>query len=133
MSDPLDRLDTLCPPLAPSSPQVEEDDAFLKDLGELSVHFEGEEEKVEPLSERLASILNDSLRRSPSAEAIKLTCNKIRLTSNALNLCVSATNSTISKALSTGGKLLDTRLYLTNCQGHWRKGRETSRPLFGRL
>ena len=111
-SDPLDGLDNLCSPPA-SSPPVDDDDAFLKALGELSAHFHGEEEKGEPLSDRLATILNDSLRRCPSSEAIKHTCAKIRLPSNVPNLCVPSTNTAITKALSTGGKILDTRLFHT--------------------
>lgn len=111
VSDPFDDLDTLGQ--RPAS-TIDEDDAFSKALGELSAHFHGEEEKGEPLSERLASILNDSLRRRPSSEAIKLTCSKIQLPRNVPNLCVPSTNSAITKALSTGGKLLDNRLFQTN-------------------
>ena len=107
-------LDTLGQSPALSTSQVDEDDAFSKALGELSAHCHGEEEKGEPLSERLASILNESLRRRPSSEAIKLTCSKIQLPNNVPNLCVPYTNSAITKALSTGGKLLDTRLFHTN-------------------
>ena len=112
MLDPLDELDALPTPTAPSSPQFD-DDAFSKALGDLSAHFHGEEEKGEPLSDRLASILNDSLRRRPSSEGIKLTCSKIKLPSNVPNLCVPATNTAISQALSAGGKLLDSRLCQT--------------------
>ena len=107
-------LDTLGQSPALSTSQVDEDDAFSKALGELSAHCHGEEETGEPLSERLASILNESLRRRPSSEAIKLTCSKIQLPNNVPNLCVPSTNSAITKALSTGGKLLDTRLLHTN-------------------
>ena len=114
VSDPLDDLDTLGQSPALSTSQVDEDDAFSKALGELSAHCHGEEETGEPLSERLASILNESLRRRPSSEAIKLTCSKIQLPNNVPNLCVPYTNSAITKALSTGGKLLDTRLLHTN-------------------
>lgn len=66
------------------------------------------------MSERLATILNTSLRRRPSSEGVKLTCSKIKLPSNVPNLSVPSTNSAITKAMSAGGKLLDTRLYHRN-------------------
>ncbi|KAK4307792.1 hypothetical protein Pmani_020461 [Petrolisthes manimaculis] len=53
---------------------------FLKVLNELSDHFDGEEEKGDPLTDRLpcmASILTSSLRRRPTSEGVKMTCSKI--------------------------------------------------------
>ncbi|XP_045129179.1 uncharacterized protein LOC123514963 isoform X1 [Portunus trituberculatus] len=111
-SDPLDDLDNM----ATTNPVVDEEDnsEFLRALEELSSHFHGEEEKGEPLSERLATILNASLRRRPSTEGVKMTYNKIKLPSNVPNLTVPSTNSALTKAMSSGGKLIDTRLFHTN-------------------
>lgn len=107
-TDPLDDLDKFCP--AP-----EEDNAdFLRALEDLSGHFHGEEEKGEPLSDRLATILDASLRRRPSADSVKQTCSKIKLPSNVPNLAVPVTNSAITKAMSVGGRLVDSRLSHTN-------------------
>ena len=111
LPDPLDELDTLTS-LPPSRDTDEAD--FLKALGDLSGHFHGEEQKGEPLSERLASILNPSLRRRPSSEGIKSTCDKIKVPSNVPNLKVPVTNTALSKAMSFGGKLIDVRLFQTN-------------------
>ncbi|KAK3892397.1 hypothetical protein Pcinc_003767 [Petrolisthes cinctipes] len=111
--DPMDELDTFnC---GQDNREAEEDNAgFLKVLDELSGHFHGEEEKGEPLTDRLASILNSSLRRRPTSEGVKMTCSKIRLPSNVPNLTVPATNTAITKAMSVGGKLIDARLFHTN-------------------
>ena len=103
-TDPLDELDKLSP--AP----VEDNVDFLRALEDLSGHFHGEEEKSEPLFERLASALDSSLRRRPSAYSVKQTCNKIKLPSNMPNLAVPVTNSAITKAMSVGGKLIDSSL-----------------------
>ena len=110
--DPLDDLDTLtaCQPQADPVADV----AFQKALEEFAGHFHGEEELGDPLSERLASILNLSLRRRPSSDSVKQTCDRIKLPPNVPNLKVPVTNSAITKAMSVGGKLVDTRLSLTN-------------------
>ncbi|MPC92446.1 hypothetical protein E2C01_087535 [Portunus trituberculatus] len=110
---PLEELDLLGggPPALTAADGDNAD--FLRALEELSGHFHGEEEKGEPLSERLASILNSSLRRRP-AGSVKTTCGKIKLFSNVPNLSVTATNSAITNAMSAGGKLLDLRLFHTN-------------------
>ncbi|MPC93045.1 hypothetical protein E2C01_088161 [Portunus trituberculatus] len=68
----------------------------------------------EPLSERLATILNTSLRRRPTSEGMKLTCGKIKLPSNVPNLTVPSTNSALTKAMSVGGRFIDARLVYTN-------------------
>ncbi|XP_063872825.1 uncharacterized protein LOC135107091 isoform X1 [Scylla paramamosain] len=109
--DPLDELDTFHS--MPASQDCDEVD-FLKALGEFSGLFHSEEQKGEPLSERLASILNLSLRRRPSAEGIKSTCEKIKLPGNVPNLKVPVTNAAVSKTMSFGGKLIDAKLTQTN-------------------
>lgn len=83
---------------------------FIQALDEFSGIFHSEEKKDQPLSDRLASILNDSLRRRPSTEGVKTACSKIKIPSNVPNMTVPATNSAITKAMSVGGKLLDTRV-----------------------
>lgn len=112
VSDPLDDLDTFtaCHPQGDPVADV----AFQKALEEFAGHFHGEEALGDPLSERLASILNLSLRRRPSSDSIKQTCDKIKLPNNVPNLKVPVTNPAITKAMSVGGKLVDTRLSLTN-------------------
>ena len=113
--DPLDELEQLCATPPDPREDAEDDDAgFLRALDELSGHFHGEEGKGPPLSDRLATILDASMRRRPSSEGVKLICNKIKLPSNVPNLLVPATNSAIAKAMSVGGRLLDTRLFHTN-------------------
>lgn len=112
VSDPLDELDTLTASQPLGDPVV--DVAFQKALEEFAGHFHGEEALGDPLSERLASILNLSLRRRPSSDSVKQTCDKIKLPSNVPNLKVPVTNSALTKAMSVGGKLVDTRLSLTN-------------------
>ena len=92
----------------------EEDPQFLRALKDLSGHFCGEEEKGEPLSERLALILDSSLRRRPTTAGIKLTCEKIKLPDNVPNLVVPVTNAAITKAMSVSGRLVDTRLFYAN-------------------
>lgn len=94
--------------------ESEEDADFLKALEDLTGHFHGEEEKCDPLSDSLAIILNASLRRRPSQDSVKATCEKIKLPSNVPNFKVPVTNSDVSKAMNVGGKLVDTRLSLTN-------------------
>lgn len=111
--DCLDELDQLASPTA--DPTADGDDSdFLQALEELSGHFHGEEAKGKPLSERLATILNASLRRRPTSEGVRLTCEKIRLPSNVPNLTVPSTNTALTKAMSIGGKLIDARLTHTN-------------------
>lgn len=112
VSDPLDDLDTFTASQTPVEPVA--DVAFQKALEEFAGHFHGEEELGDPLSERLASILNVSLRRRPSSDSVKVTCEKIKFPSNVPNLKVPVTNSAITKAMSVQGKLVDTRLSLTN-------------------
>ncbi|XP_063856582.1 uncharacterized protein LOC135098244 [Scylla paramamosain] len=113
-ADPLDDLDLLTAPATQSTGDSVVDADFQKALDEFAGHFRGEEETGDPLSDRLAGILNASLRRRPSSDGVKLTCDKIKLPSNVPNLKVPATNSAITKAMSVGGKLVDTRLSLTN-------------------
>ncbi|MPC82200.1 hypothetical protein E2C01_076848 [Portunus trituberculatus] len=60
LSDPLDDLDTFTASQTPG--ETVADVAFQKALDEFAGHFHGEEELGDPLSERLASILNVSLR-----------------------------------------------------------------------
>ena len=113
--DPLEDLDTFGAAPPPDLDSAGDNDHdFLKALDDLSHHFHGEEEKGDPLSARLADILNVSLRRRPTSEGIRNTCAKIKLPSNVPNLSVPATNPAISKALSVGGKLIDARLSQAN-------------------
>lgn len=112
-ADPLEDLDMFdSSPV--TDPNPADDTDFLKALEDLSSHFHGEEEKGDPLSDCLASILNASLRRKPTAEGIRNTCSKIKLPRNVPNMTVPVTNPAISKALSVGGKLIDARLSHTN-------------------
>ena len=113
-ADPLDDLDLLTTTATQSTGDTVVDAEFQKALAEFAGHFHGEEETGEPLSDRLAAILNASLRRRPSSDGVKLTCDKIKLPGNVPNLKVPATNPAITKAMSVGGKLVDTRLSLTN-------------------
>ncbi|MPC30784.1 hypothetical protein E2C01_024053 [Portunus trituberculatus] len=106
--DPLDGLDHL-------TRDDDEDEDFLRALGDLSGHFHGEEEKGEPLADSLATILNASLRRRPVSESVKLTCAKIKLPSNVPNLTMPVTNATITEAMSVNGRLVDAKLFQTNC------------------
>ena len=113
--DPLEDLDTFgAAPMPDLDSAGDSDSDFLQALDDLSHHFHGEEEKGDPLSARLAAILNASLRRRPTSEGIRNTCSKIKLPSNVPNLTVPVTNPAISKALSVGGKLIDARLSHTN-------------------
>ena len=106
--DPLDALDAF------GSAQQSGADAdsaeFLQALDEFSGIFQGEEEQGEPLSDRLASILNASLRRRPSTDGVKTVCSRIKIPSNVPNMTVPVTNAAVTKAMGVGGKLLDTRL-----------------------
>lgn len=87
---------------------------FLRALDEISGHSHGKEDKGAPLSDRHATILDASLRRRPSSEGVRLTCNKINIPNNMPNLSVPVTNSAITKAISVGGRHLDTWLFHTN-------------------
>lgn len=69
--DPLDDLDDIS--VVQPDNESEEDADFLKALEDFSGHFHGEEEKGEPLSDRLATILTASLRRRPSQGSVKAT------------------------------------------------------------
>ncbi|KAK3888608.1 hypothetical protein Pcinc_007334 [Petrolisthes cinctipes] len=112
-TDPLDNLDTICP--AQPSLQTDVDDAsFLRALDELSDCFHGDEPKGDPLSDRLASILNVSLRRRPNSDTVKTTCSRLKVPNNVPNMKVPETNSAITKVMNVGGKLLDARLAHTN-------------------
>ncbi|KAK3890876.1 hypothetical protein Pcinc_005176 [Petrolisthes cinctipes] len=112
-TDPLDNLDTICP--AQPSLQTDVDDAsFLRVLDELSDCFHGDEPKGDPLSDRLASILNVSLRRRPNSDTVKTTCSRLKVPNNVPNMKVPETNSAITKVMNVGGKLLDARLAHTN-------------------
>ena len=112
LPDPLDDLDALGPA---HQRDADADSAeFLQALEEFSGIFHGEEKKGEPLSDRLASILDASLRRRPSTEGVKTACSRIKIPSNVPNMTVPVTNAAITKAMSVGGKLLDTRLCHTN-------------------
>ncbi|XP_063846910.1 uncharacterized protein LOC135092380 [Scylla paramamosain] len=110
--DPLDNLDRLT--AAQPTGDTVVDTGSQKALDKVAGHLHGEEETGDPLSDRLAGILNASLRRWPSVDCVKLTCDKIKLPGNVSNLKVQATNPAITKAISVGGKLVDTRLSLTN-------------------
>lgn len=110
--DPLDDLNLLTTTQPVSDTVV--DVAFQKALVEFAGHFHSEEETGDPLSDRLAGILNASLRCRPSSDGVNLTCNKIKLLGNVPNLKVPVTNPAIIKAMSVGGKLVDTWLSLTN-------------------
>ena len=105
--DPLDDLNQLAP-----DETVDED--FLKALQDFSGNFYGEEEKGEPLSARLANILNSSLRRRPQGDSVKSTCASIKFPSNVPNLSVPVTNPAITKAMSLHGRLVDGKLFQTN-------------------
>ncbi|MPC27749.1 hypothetical protein E2C01_020929 [Portunus trituberculatus] len=83
-------------------------------MEELSGHFQGEEEKGEPLSEHLATILNASLRCRPSSDSVKSTCSKIKQSSNVPNLSVLVTNLAITSVMTVGGKLIDIRPFHIN-------------------
>ncbi|KAK3881370.1 hypothetical protein Pcinc_014187 [Petrolisthes cinctipes] len=84
-TDPLDNLDTICP--AQPSLQTDVDDAsFLRALDELSDCFHGDEPKGDPLSDRLASILNVSLRRRPNSDTVKTTCSRLKVPNNVPNM-----------------------------------------------
>ncbi|KAK3868375.1 hypothetical protein Pcinc_026224 [Petrolisthes cinctipes] len=109
-TDPLDNLDTICP--AQPSLQTDVDDAsFLRTLDDC---FHGDEPKGDPLSDRLASILNVSLRRRPNSDTVKTTCSRLKVPNNVPNMKVPETNSAITKVMNVGGKLLDARLAHTN-------------------
>lgn len=110
--DPLDDLEGITS--AQSAPAAENDADFLKALEELASCFNGEDPKGEAVSERLASIVNTSLRRRPNTENVKTTCIRLLVPSNVPNMKVPETNPVISNALSVGGKVLDARLVHTN-------------------
>ena len=99
--DSLEELDALGCSQPSQFADVGGDDAmFLRALEELKDHFHGQEEKGEPLFDRLAAILDASLRRRPTSEGVKLSCNKIKLPSNVPDLTVPTTNSAIAKAIA---------------------------------
>lgn len=110
--DPLDDLDGISS--AQPAPSAEDDLDFLRALDDLAGCFTGEESKGEAVSERLASIVNTSLRRRPNTENVKAACSRLLVPSNVPNMKVPETNPAISRALSVGGKLLDARLAHTN-------------------
>lgn len=83
-------------------------------MDELSDCFHGEEPKGDPVSDRLASILNVSLRRRPNGDNVKATCNHLKVPNNIPNMKVPQTNPAVTKVMSVGGKLLDARLTNTN-------------------
>lgn len=70
--------------------------------------------KGDPLSDRLASILNVSLRRRPNSDTVKTICSRLKVPNNVPNMKVPETNSAITKIMNVGGKLLDARLAHTN-------------------
>lgn len=112
MPVPARPLDSLTAPQPPCDPVT--DVAFQKALEDFASHFHGEEEMGDQLSERLASILNTNLRRWPSSDSVKMTCDKIKPPINVPNLKFPVTNSAVYKAMSVGGKLVDTQLSLPN-------------------
>ncbi|MPC65753.1 hypothetical protein E2C01_059889 [Portunus trituberculatus] len=112
-ADPLDGLNSISL-VQPSLLDNEDDASFLKALNELSGCFHGEEPKGDRVSDRLASILNVSLRRYPNSESMKTTSSRLLLPNNVPNMKVPETNSAITKVMTVGGKLLDTRLAHTN-------------------
>ena len=73
-ADPLAELDDLG-----GSPAALDDSDFHRALEELAGHFHCQEKKGEPLSDRLATFLDDSLRRRPTSEGVKTTCSKVSL------------------------------------------------------
>lgn len=115
-SDPMDELDGLLPSAQPCSNVgiAQEDDAFQSILDDLAGSFLSKEEKGDPLSDKLANILNQSLRRRPIDENVKATAAKVKFPNNVDNLIVPVTNDDIIKAMTTGGKLQDARLARTN-------------------
>ncbi|MPC48803.1 hypothetical protein E2C01_042586 [Portunus trituberculatus] len=112
LPDPLDELDKLT--AAQPNCTSGDDTDFLKALEDLSGHFQGEEEKGEPLFECLAAILNSSLRHCPSFGAVKATCGKMKIPRNVPNLKLPTTNTAITKAFSLGSKFIDVGLLHTN-------------------
>ena len=63
----------------------------------------------------MATILDASLRRRPSSEAVKSPCGKFLLPSYVSNLTVPTTTSAFVKVMNIGGKLFVARLCYTNC------------------
>lgn len=113
--DPMDSLDDVITPAQASGMTSIEDDDFQRALADLAGSFQGKEEQGDPLSEKLANILNSSLRRRPSDDKVKATAAKILLPSNVGNLKVPVTNNDITMALSAGETFLDARLTRANC------------------
>lgn len=66
------------------------------------------------MSDKLANILNQSLRRRPSDDKVKVTAAKIKIPNNVDNFKAPVSNSDITKAMTTSGKILDARLARTN-------------------
>ena len=112
-ADPLDGLDAITS-AQPCSASDVTDVGFQKYLDDLSGFFHGDEEKCDPLAEKLASIFNASLRRRPNDDSVKTAAARIKLPANVPHLKVPTTNSDVTKAMNSGGKLLDARLTRTN-------------------
>lgn len=114
--DPLDDLEAITHCQSVTQPDVTADDDadFLKALTELSDNFLGEEAKGDPISDRLATIVNASLRRRPVTDSVKATASKIKLPCNVPNLKVPETNPAIVKAMTLSGKMVDGRLTHAN-------------------
>lgn len=115
--DPLDDLEDAVNTQSANHPGVAGDDqdaGFLKALSELSDNFLGDELKGDPISDRLATIVNASLRRRPVAENVKATASKFTVPNNVPNMKVPETNPAIIRAMGVGGKLVDARLVHTN-------------------
>ena len=83
--DPLDRLDDITS-AQPCGDGDSADADFQKAIDELSGFFHGEEDKSDPLAEKLASVLDLSLRRRPNDDGVKATAAKIKLPANVPNL-----------------------------------------------
>jgi hypothetical protein len=112
-ADPLDKLTDIVGS-QDNNEDEEEGQAFDRALSDLAGFFHSEEERGEPLCEKLAKVLDASLRRKPQDASVKATAAKIKIPANVPNLNVPATNDDIAKAMSQSGKLLDTHLSRTN-------------------
>ena len=106
-------VETIISPAQPGTSDLQGD--FQKALDDLAGSFHGEEEKGEALSDKLANILNLSLRHRPSDDSVKATSAKIKLSINVENMKMTVTNNDISQDMNTGGKFLDALLTRTNC------------------
>lgn len=112
----MDGLDGLTLPVQqfPGTSADQWEDVFQTALEDLAGSFLSEEDKGDPLSSKLADLLNPSLRRRPSDDNVKATAAKIKLPDNIGNFKVPVTNKDITQAMTTSGKLLDARLTRTN-------------------